>query len=79
MGLGLHQDQLDGETIEEYLDWIETPMADHEDVLWPDNNAFFDILEQTIESVSSRFGSRAFQTPWWRRRFALRQSYAGVQ
>ncbi len=39
-------------------------MTDCEDVLWPDNNAFFDILEQTIDTDSSRVGARDIRTPW---------------
>ncbi len=54
LGLGLHRDRLDGSTLAEYLDWVPSPIVDHEDILWPDNESFFAILDATIETVLAR-------------------------
>ncbi len=78
MGLGLNRSRLDAPTLEEYLNWTETPMADHEDVLRPDNEAFFDILERTIRTVSARFDAGAVRRSQPRRRVALRHSSIGA-
>jgi uncharacterized protein (TIGR00661 family) len=56
LGVALHRSRLDAPTVADYLDWAQTPIADHESILWPDNAAFFKILERTIETVSARFG-----------------------
>jgi uncharacterized protein (TIGR00661 family) len=56
LGFGLHRDRLDGPTLAEYLDWARTPIADREDILWPDNESFFEVLDGTIEMVLAPSG-----------------------
>jgi hypothetical protein len=47
----LYRQHLDIGTVGEYLEILEEPMAGHEDVLWPDNEAFFDTLRKTLTVV----------------------------
>lgn len=55
LGFGLHRRQLDIRSLGEYLDILAEPVANHPDILRPDNRAFFDILEQRLAEVSPAF------------------------
>lgn len=67
LGLGLHRSRLDADTLAEYLAWSERPVAEHADLLWPENEGFFQILDGTIRNVSRPFAHNAEQP----RRLAL--------
>jgi UDP:flavonoid glycosyltransferase YjiC (YdhE family) len=54
LGLALNRTSLNSETLREYLDILDAPMADHADILWPDNRTFFDTLNQTLDRVFSQ-------------------------
>jgi hypothetical protein len=46
------------------LDTLHTPTVDRDSILWPDNRAFFEILDQVMESVRPRTRTiRARTTP----------------
>ncbi len=79
LGVGLHRDRLDPPALAEFLTSLDAPMADHADVLWPDNEAFFRILERTIQTVSARFDLNGARTAQQRRRLALASSSLAVQ
>jgi len=51
------------ETLKEYLDSLDAPMMDHGDILWPDNQAVFDILNQIIDTVFSQHRTAAGGIP----------------
>jgi uncharacterized protein (TIGR00661 family) len=55
LGLALNRTSLNAKTLMEYLDILDAPIADHSDILWPDNRAFFNILDQTLNMVFSRY------------------------
>lgn len=54
LGLALNRTALTAQALTEYLDSLETPIANHSDILWPDNRAVFDLLNQTIHSILCR-------------------------
>lgn len=51
LGLAVHRTSLTAHTLGEYFDTLETPVADHRDVLWPDNRGFFGILNRTMDEI----------------------------
>jgi uncharacterized protein (TIGR00661 family) len=55
LGLALYREQLDVETIGEYLEFVQDPVPDHDDILWPDNDGFFRILEHRLADVCPAF------------------------
>ena len=55
LGLALHRRHLDTESLAEYLDTLAEPMTGHEDILWPDNDAFFGILGRILADVCPSF------------------------
>ena len=50
-GLALNRTSLNAEALARYIEAIDKPISDCDGVLWPDNRAFFHILEETINRV----------------------------
>lgn len=57
LGLALNRTSLDADTLREYISFLDHPIADHRDILWPDNKAVFSILDQTLDAVCPPFGA----------------------
>jgi uncharacterized protein (TIGR00661 family) len=55
LGVALQRTCLDAGTLAEYLDAIDEPIANHSDILWPDNRGFFSILHQTLHQAWSEY------------------------
>ncbi len=51
-GLGISSDRLNSAAIKRFLNNLEKPMGDDERILWPDNEKFFQILQQTFDSMN---------------------------
>jgi len=51
----LNRASLNAETLTEYLDAVDTPIADNENIVWPDNQAFFQILARTLHRVFATY------------------------
>ncbi len=51
LGLGVASDKLDAETIARFLETIESPTSTHPDILWPDNERFFRILQEELNKL----------------------------
>ncbi len=52
LGLGLSRNELDEKSLSEFLSETEKPMPDDERILWPDNEAFFDVLRQRLKQLA---------------------------
>ncbi len=52
LGLGISADRLNEVAIKRYLETLEKPMGNDERILWPDNEKFFQILQQTFDSMN---------------------------
>jgi uncharacterized protein (TIGR00661 family) len=59
LGLALHRERLDTPTVGEYLDVLDEPVTEHPDILWPDNEALFSTLHQTLAAVCPSFAGAA--------------------
>jgi len=62
LGLALHRERLDAETLGQYLDCLEDPVPDSDEILWPDNEGFFRILGQRLSDVCTAFRGDAHAT-----------------
>jgi uncharacterized protein (TIGR00661 family) len=62
LGLALHRERLDVETLGQYLDCLEDPVPDSDEILWPDNDRFFRILEQRLGDVCPALRGHAHAT-----------------
>ncbi|MBN2314557.1 MAG: hypothetical protein JXM79_11550 [Sedimentisphaerales bacterium] len=51
LGLGISAETLDEAVILEFLDELNKPLPDDDRILWPDNNQFFDILQQELNKL----------------------------
>jgi uncharacterized protein (TIGR00661 family) len=51
LGLGIKADRLDESVLKRFLDSLDKPMGDDERILWPDNEKFFGILQDTFDSM----------------------------
>ncbi|HSW01968.1 MAG TPA: glycosyltransferase family protein [Sedimentisphaerales bacterium] len=51
LGLALNRTSLDADTLREYVSFLDHPIPNRCEILWPDNKAFFDILDQTLDAV----------------------------
>jgi uncharacterized protein (TIGR00661 family) len=59
LGIGLYRERLDANVLAEYLAALDEPIADRPDILWPHNDAFFTILEDTLARVCPKFAARS--------------------
>jgi hypothetical protein len=55
LGIGLYRERLDANVLGKYLAGLNEPIVDRPDILWPDNTAFFSILEDTLAKVCPKF------------------------
>ncbi len=51
LGLGISSEQLDEAAITRFLKEIDKPMPDDERILWPDNDKFFQILQDSLNRL----------------------------
>lgn len=51
LGLGISTEKLDEEVLGRFLDELHKPMSDDEQILWPDNNKFFQILQNVLNKL----------------------------
>jgi uncharacterized protein (TIGR00661 family) len=58
LGLGLAREQFNAIALAQYLERVTDPIADHPDILWPDNDAFFRTLERTLAEVCPQYAGR---------------------
>ena len=51
LGLGIAGEKLDEELVERFLEQIDKPVPDNERILWPDNDKFFQILQEVLNRL----------------------------
>jgi len=51
LGLGISSEELDEETLARFLNQLDKPMPSDERIIWPDNDKFFEILQQALNSL----------------------------
>ena len=51
LGLGISAEKLDSNNLASFLDLIEKPMPKNSKILWPDNDKFFNVLQQTLNKL----------------------------
>lgn len=56
LGLGISSEQLDEAAINRFLKEIDKPMPDDERILWPDNDEFFQILQDVLDRLHKPIG-----------------------
>ncbi|MGD9110516.1 MAG: glycosyltransferase family protein [Phycisphaerales bacterium] len=52
LGLGLSCKELNEQSLTDFLTEIEKPMPDDDRILWPDNEAFFNVLQERLEGLN---------------------------
>jgi len=52
LGLAVSREKLDEQVIARFLAEIDKPMPSYEEILWPDNDKFFHILQNTLNKLS---------------------------
>lgn len=53
LGLGISAQKLNRESLERFLKIVDAPLSDHPDILWPDNQAFYNRIEQIIDEIAT--------------------------
>jgi uncharacterized protein (TIGR00661 family) len=56
LNLGISSEQLDESTITRFLKEIDKPMPDDERIIWPDNDKFFQILQDVLSKLRKPIG-----------------------
>jgi hypothetical protein len=51
LGLGIAGEKLDEELVGRFLKQIDKPVPDDERILWPDNDKFFQILQEVLNRL----------------------------
>jgi len=51
LGLGISSEELDEETVGRFLAEIDKPMPNDERIIWPDNDKFFQILQDVLNKL----------------------------
>jgi uncharacterized protein (TIGR00661 family) len=51
--LGVCSDKLDAPTISRFIEKTSSPMSNHPDILWPDNDAFFRLLQSELNKLDT--------------------------
>ena len=51
LGLGISSEKLDEAIIARFLDVLDEPMPSDESIIWPDNNIFFQILQEVLNKL----------------------------
>jgi len=52
LGLGLSRNELNEQSLSEFLAETEKPMPDDERILWPSNERFFEVLQERLNQLS---------------------------
>jgi hypothetical protein len=58
LGLGLAREHFNAIALGQYLKTIDEPITDHPDILWPDNDAVFRTLDETVDQVCPQLGGK---------------------
>ncbi|HUT29120.1 MAG TPA: MJ1255/VC2487 family glycosyltransferase [Sedimentisphaerales bacterium] len=53
LGLGVSAEKLDEEVLGRFLDGLDRPMPDDGRILWPDNERFFEVLQEAFNKLDS--------------------------
>jgi uncharacterized protein (TIGR00661 family) len=56
LGLGVSSEKLDEAAIARLLDQLDKPMPSDERILWPDNERFFQILQNVLDKLEKPIG-----------------------
>ena len=51
LGLGVWAEKLEESTLGRFLDELDKPMPDDERILWPDNDRFFEVLQEVLNRL----------------------------
>lgn len=51
LGLGISAEKLDEAVLTRFLDELDKPMPDDERIIWPDNDKFFEILQEVLNRL----------------------------
>ncbi|MBW7990717.1 MAG: hypothetical protein FVQ84_11980 [Planctomycetes bacterium] len=51
LGLGILAEKLDEDVLARFLDELDKPMPDDKRIIWPDNDRFFDILQEVLNRL----------------------------
>jgi len=51
LGLGVSAEKLDEKVLARFIDELDRPMPDDERILWPDNDKFFQILQEVLNKL----------------------------
>jgi len=51
LGLGVSAEKLEEKVLSRFLDELDKPMPDDERILWPDNDRFFEILQEALNRL----------------------------
>lgn len=51
LGLGISAEKLDEDVLARFLDELDKPMPDDKRIIWPDNDRFFDILQEVLNRL----------------------------
>ena len=53
LGLGISAGKLDEPVLARFLDELDKPMPTDERIIWPDNDKFFQILQQVLNKLDN--------------------------
>jgi uncharacterized protein (TIGR00661 family) len=56
LGLGIWSEKVDEGTLARFLSQLDEPMPSDERILWPDNDRFFQILQETLNKLHNPIG-----------------------
>ncbi|MHC4187088.1 MAG: glycosyltransferase family protein [Planctomycetota bacterium] len=51
LGLGVSTDELTESDVRRFLELLDKPMPDNKDILWPDNEGFFEVLQGQLNKL----------------------------
>jgi len=51
LGFGISAEKLDEAVLTRFLDELDKPMPDDERIIWPDNDRFFQILQEVLNRL----------------------------
>jgi uncharacterized protein (TIGR00661 family) len=51
LGLGVSTDELTESDVGRFLELVDKPMPDNKDILWPDNEGFFEVLQEQLNKL----------------------------
>ncbi len=53
LALGISAEKLDTLAVKRFLKQLDTPVPNDEKILWPDNQGFFEILQQALNKLKT--------------------------